>query len=123
VSGPALDHRLVRDYLVQLDLALRPLPAARARELREQITAHLEDALPADADEHEVAATLSRLGSPADLVAEARPAAGTTVSAAIAAAARRTRARIARTRMGTKILAGMTALLVEPALASTCPRR
>ena len=30
----------------QLDAALRRVPAAQARELREQITAHLDDALP-----------------------------------------------------------------------------
>ena len=73
MSGTALDHRLVRDYLCELDTAMRglPVPPAQARELKEQITAHLEDALGPDADDQEVAATLSRLGSPAGLAAEA----------------------------------------------------
>jgi hypothetical protein len=71
MSGTALDHRLVRDYLRELDAAMRGLPTAQARELREQITAHLDDALPPYAGDEEVAATLSRLGSPAGLAAEA----------------------------------------------------
>jgi len=73
MSGTALDHRLIRDYLCELDTAMRglPVPPAQARELKEQITAHLEDALGPDADDQEVAATLSRLGSPAGLAAEA----------------------------------------------------
>jgi hypothetical protein len=76
VSGTALDHRLVRDYLRELDAALRGLPAAAARELKEQITAHLEDALRPDAGDQEVAVTLSRLGPPAALAAEAGAAGG-----------------------------------------------
>jgi hypothetical protein len=71
MTGTVLDHRLVRDYLGELDAAMRGLPAVQARELKEQITAHLDDALPPDAGDHEVAATLSRLGAPADLAAEA----------------------------------------------------
>ncbi len=70
MSGTVLDHPLVRGYLDQLDTALRGVPAAQASELREQITAHLDDALWPNADDHEVAATLRRLGSPADLAAE-----------------------------------------------------
>jgi hypothetical protein len=76
VSGTALDHRLVRDYLRELDAAMRGLPAAQARELKEQITAHLVDALGPDAGDQEVAATLDRLGPPADLAAEAGAAGG-----------------------------------------------
>ena len=71
MSGTALEHPLVRGYLRDLDAALRGLPAAQALELREQITAHLDDALGPDADDREVAATLSQLGSPAGLAAEA----------------------------------------------------
>ena len=64
MNGTALDHRLVRDYLRELDKAMRGLPDTQARELKEQITAHLDDALQPDAGDHEVAATLRRLGSP-----------------------------------------------------------
>ena len=71
MSSTALDHRLVRDYLRALDAAMRALPAAQARELREQITAHLDDALRPEAGDEEVAATLRRLGAPGDLAAEA----------------------------------------------------
>jgi Nitrate and nitrite sensing/HAAS len=76
MSGTVPDHRLVRGYLRDLDAAMRGLPAAQARELREQITAHLDDALGPDAGDQEVAAVLSRLGSPAGLAAEAGAASG-----------------------------------------------
>jgi Nitrate and nitrite sensing/HAAS len=76
MSGTVLDHRLVRDYLRELDAAMRGLPTVQARELKEQITAHLDDALRPDAGDHEVAATLSRLGSPGSLAAEAGAASG-----------------------------------------------
>ncbi len=76
MSGTALDHRLVREYLRELNAALRGVPAAQARELTEQITAHLEDALGPDAGDQEVAGILSRLGSPAGLAAEAGAASG-----------------------------------------------
>jgi Nitrate and nitrite sensing len=78
MSGTVLDHWLVRGYLRELDAVMRGLPAVQARELREQITAHLDDALGPDAGDHDVAATLSRLGSPADLAAEAGAASGST---------------------------------------------
>ena len=71
MSRTSLDHELVRGYMSQLDAALRRLPAAQARELREQITAHLDDALPPEADDEQVAAVLGRLGSPAELAADA----------------------------------------------------
>ena len=76
MSGTALDHRLVRDYLRELDAAMRGVPAAQAGELREQITAHLEDALRPGAGDQEVAAALRRLGPPADLAVEAGAAPG-----------------------------------------------
>jgi hypothetical protein len=81
MSGTALDHELVRAYLCELDAAIRGLPPERARELKEQITAHLDDALAPGADDLTVAATLRRLGSPPDLAAEAgalTPAPGAT---------------------------------------------
>jgi len=39
MSGTALNHPLVRNYLCELDLALAALPAEQASELTEQITA------------------------------------------------------------------------------------
>jgi hypothetical protein len=71
MTGTIIDHPLVRDYLRELDVALRVLPAAQARELREQITGHLDEALPPDADDQEIAAALSRLGPPGSLATEA----------------------------------------------------
>jgi len=94
MSGTALDHRLVRDYLRELDKAMRGLPDSLARELKEQITAHLDDALQPGAGDHEVAATLSRLGSPADLAAEAG-AASSSSGPQLALSRRRVRWRLA----------------------------
>ena len=94
MSGTALDHRLVRDYLRELDKAMRGLPETQARELKEQITAHLDDALQPGAGDHEVAATLSRLGSPADLAAEAGAASGSS-GPGLALSGRRVRWRLA----------------------------
>jgi hypothetical protein len=94
MSGTALDHRLVRDYLRELDKAMRGLPDTQARELKEQITAHLDDALQPGAGDHEVAATLSRLGSPADLAAEAGAASGSS-RPRLALSGRRVRWRLA----------------------------
>ena len=94
MNGTALDHRLVRDYLRELDKAMRGLPDTQARELKEQITAHLDDALQPGAGDHEVAATLSRLGSPADLAAEAGAASGSS-GPGLALSGRRVRWRLA----------------------------
>ena len=41
MSGTVLDHWLVRDYLSELDAAMRGLPPTRAYELKEQITARV----------------------------------------------------------------------------------
>jgi hypothetical protein len=71
VNRTSMDHAMVRSYLDELDAALRGMPATKARELREQITAHLDDALPPDADDEQVARVLGRLGSPAALAADA----------------------------------------------------
>jgi hypothetical protein len=70
VSRTSNAHELVRTYLKELDVALRGAPAAKARELKEQITAHLDDALPPDADRAQIGQVLRRLGSPADLAAD-----------------------------------------------------
>jgi hypothetical protein len=71
MTGTIIDHPLVRDYLREVDVALRVLPAVQARELREQITGHLDDELPPDADDEEIAEAISRLGPPGRLAAEA----------------------------------------------------
>jgi hypothetical protein len=71
MSAAVLEHPLVRDYLRRLDAACAALPAAQARELRDQIITHLDEALGADAADDEVGAELARLGSPAELAAEA----------------------------------------------------
>jgi len=70
VSSTSHAHELVRTYLKELDAALRGAPAGKARELKEQITAHLDDALPPDADRALVGQVLRRLGSPAELAAD-----------------------------------------------------
>jgi hypothetical protein len=66
-----LDHPVVRGYLRALDAACVTLPAARARELHEQIAAHLDEALPPGATVDEVSVELDRLGAVRALVAEA----------------------------------------------------
>jgi|HubBroStandDraft_6_1064221.scaffolds.fasta_scaffold12426_7 hypothetical protein len=70
MTRTSLDHQLVRSYISKLDVALRGVPTVQARELREQITAHIDEALPPDADDEQVAAVLGRLGSPAELAAD-----------------------------------------------------
>jgi hypothetical protein len=77
MSGTALDNPLVREYLRELEAAFVRLSAGQASELREQITAHITDAVPADATDEFVGTVLSRLGSPAELVAEATAGATT----------------------------------------------
>lgn len=62
----------VRAYLDELERALRVLPAPQATELTEQITAHLDEALPPGSTDETVVAVLRRLGSPAKLAAEAQ---------------------------------------------------
>ena len=54
MSDKVLKHPLVREYLHELDKASLTLPAAQARELREQIAAHLDEALPPDATHEQV---------------------------------------------------------------------
>ena len=71
MSNTVLEHYLVRDYLRELSAACVTLPAAQARELREQIIAHLDEALPPGATDIEVQDELDLLGRPRSLVAEA----------------------------------------------------
>jgi hypothetical protein len=92
----ALEHPLVARYLRDLDVALDRLPPDAAAELAEQIRAHLEEALPPDADDQAVAAALAALG-PASLVAEAaRPEIGAGRSATPREPLKRRIARSAR---------------------------
>jgi hypothetical protein len=112
MSGTALEHRLVRDYLTQLDVALGALPSAKARELRSQIAGHLEEALPPDVSDEDVAAVLHQLGRPADLAREAQAGADPRIGAAVAAAARRRWVRITRSRLRTKLIVILIALLL-----------
>ena len=110
MSGPALEHPLIRGYLRELDTALAGSPVGQARELREQITAHLEDVLPAGASEQEVAAALARLGSPASLAAEAR--AGRPAPSPAARAARRLLAALSRQTWRFWSISAATVILV-----------
>jgi hypothetical protein len=76
MSDTAVRHRLVAGYLRQFDAAASILPVPRARELREQVVAHIEEAVGPEAGEEEIAAVLRGLGSPEVLVAEAVAATG-----------------------------------------------
>jgi hypothetical protein len=110
MNDTALEHPLIRGYLRELDVALAGSPVGQARELREQITAHLEDALPAGASEPEVAAALARLGSPASLAAEAR--AGRPSPSPAARATRRMLAALSRRTWRFWSIAAATVILV-----------
>jgi hypothetical protein len=112
MSDTALRHRLVRDYLTQLDVALAGLPSAKTRELRNQIAGHLEEALPPDASDEQVAAELHQLGRPADLAREAQAGAASGVGAAVAAAVRRGWVRAIRSRLRTKLIVALLALVL-----------
>jgi len=107
MSEATLRHPLVRDYLRKLDTAARILPAAKARELREQIASHLEDAVAPDADDTEIAAVLDRLGAPAGLVADSI-AAGPVTAPHVSAMAR----VIARFSRRTWLIAGLVVVLI-----------
>lgn len=70
---PATD-RLVDDYLKQLDSELADLPRLRRREIVEEISEHIAEALTASPSqgEAEVRTLLDRLGDPAEIADEAR---------------------------------------------------
>ena len=59
-----LAHPAVATYLDELDRALRGSSAPHAGDLRDQVRAHIEDALAPDATDAEIEATLARLGRP-----------------------------------------------------------
>jgi len=113
MSGTGLNKKGLKDpqvlaYLRMLDAATAALPAARSRELREQIEAHLEEVLAPDASEAEVDAELRKLGHPLVLAAEAGPV---PVSAVIRLRNRLSRVRWwAWTSIGAVIAAAATVL-------------
>jgi hypothetical protein len=71
MSGTVLENVVVREYLRALSLECISLPVGQARELREQIVAHLDEALSPGATNAEVEAELARLGSARSVVAAA----------------------------------------------------
>jgi hypothetical protein len=103
-------HPLIRVYLRNLDLALAALPSEKAVELRQQITAHLRDALPRRASADEVATVLSRLGPPGELAADA--AAGAAPQARAVVALRRLGARLRRARWQSWVLSVVVVLVL-----------
>lgn len=70
-------HPAVGKYLAELNAALRERPDGHADDLRDQVRAHIEDAIPPDATDAQIVAALARLGTPESLVSEdidSRPA-------------------------------------------------
>jgi len=107
MSDAVLEHFLIRDYLRELDAACAALPAGQARELREQITTHLGEALSPGATDAEVRGELARLGHPYSLAAEV----GVPVRRSLGA---RMRIRAARTPWWTRaFVAAVTALVAS----------
>jgi hypothetical protein len=76
MSDTRLVHPLVAGYLILFDAEAAILPVNRAGELREQVVAHIEDAVGPAASDEEVAAVLRGLGPARALVAEAVAATG-----------------------------------------------
>jgi hypothetical protein len=107
MSETVLEHPLVRGYLRELNIACAYLPLAQARELREQIAAHLDEALPPSASDNEVQAELARLGSPRSLAGDA------------AGPQPRTIARRLRIRLGRVSWRGWVSVVVIVALAGS----
>ncbi|MDR2984762.1 MAG: hypothetical protein LBV34_07965, partial [Nocardiopsaceae bacterium] len=100
----------VRAYFDELDTALRGLPAEQARELIEQITAHVDDALPPDADDEQITAVLNRLGSPSEFTGDLAEAAAPP-RVAIGMTRAWLRARLARVRRRTWYVVGVIVVL------------
>ncbi|MDR2984008.1 MAG: hypothetical protein LBV34_04120, partial [Nocardiopsaceae bacterium] len=76
MSETAVAHRLVAGYLREFDTSAAVLPVPRARELREQVVAHIEEAVSPDASDEEISAVLRSLGPARLLVAEEVAATG-----------------------------------------------
>jgi hypothetical protein len=64
------DHHLVKSYLRQFDAAAAALPRPRRALLREEIITHLRDAISPEMSDAEVAAAITDLGSPAEIIGE-----------------------------------------------------
>ena len=110
MSNTSHGHERVRSYLRELDAVLRGAPAGKARELKEQIAAHLDDAIAPDADAEHITEVLDRLGSPADLAADvARPVLAP--AAAFGLTGAWFRWRLAQVLLRTWIVLGVTAVL------------
>jgi hypothetical protein len=65
-----IEHPEVRAYLRRLDAVTAQLSETRRADLRDEIVAHLRDAIPAGASDDEVAAALADLGDPAGILGE-----------------------------------------------------
>jgi hypothetical protein len=76
MNQAGLGHPLVAGYLRQFDAAASVLPVQRARELREQVVTHIDEAVGPDASDEEIAAVLRGLGPARQLVAEVAADAG-----------------------------------------------
>jgi hypothetical protein len=112
VSETVLEHPLVRWYLRELDKASLTLSATRARELREQIAAHLDEALPPEATPEQVRDEIGRLGTPRSLAAAAAGPAPRSLAA-------RLRVRLARVRWWTWASVAAVTAIVGSALTYT----
>ena len=64
-------HPAVRSYLQALDTAVRTLPRKERNDLVEQVTEHIDNALPPNASEADVLNVLDELGTPEDIAAAA----------------------------------------------------
>jgi hypothetical protein len=110
MSDTVLERPLVRWYLRELDKASLTLPAAQARELREQIAAHLDEALPPDATQEQVRDVIGRLGTPRSLAVAAAGPAPRSLPA-------RLRVRLTRVRWRTWVSAAAIVALAGSGLA------
>ena len=66
-------HRLIDEYIQQLDAAARTLPRRDREELVAEIRSHLDAGLPPEATEADIRNLLDELGTPENIVAAARP--------------------------------------------------
>jgi hypothetical protein len=97
-------------YLHELDKASLTLPAAQARELREQIASHLAEAVPPGATDEEILDEIGRLGTVRSLAAAAAgPASRSLIT--------RVRIRLTRVRWWTWVSVAAIVALVGSGMA------